>query len=231
MKHDDAEVAATKATFSLLPSHARLPSTADHNACRGGIKLQAFLLSTFPGVSDRCSQAQCPHTKSCWELARSEAHDRVGQLLFEELAGLPMTEGWVGWFWFGGVFGNAEARRLGWEPRPDFPAAVEESLDARGLFVFFVKGRSKPRLDCRVRVVSAWDPSRRQATGMVATRGHGHGGMVHGEMGPLRSRREDGRRRKEGQLLLAGEEEDDDDDDEEEEQWSGRKIPIQWKLP
>jgi hypothetical protein len=52
-------------------------------------------------------------------------------------------------------------------------------------------------------------------------------------MGPLRSPREDGRRTKEGLLLVAEEEEDDDDDDEEEEQWqwSGRKIPIQWKLP
>jgi hypothetical protein len=67
----------------------------------------------------------------------------------------------------------------------------------------------------------------RQATGVVvATRGHG--GMVHGEMGPLRSRREVGRRGQ-GQLLLAEEEEEDDDDDEEEDwkQWTGRKIPIQ----
>jgi hypothetical protein len=51
--------------------------------------------------------------------------------------------------------------------------------------------------------------------------------MVHGEMGPLRSRREVGRRGQ-GQLLLAEEEEEDDDDEEEDwKQWTGRKIPIQ----
>jgi hypothetical protein len=44
----------------------------------------------------------------------------------------------------------------------------------------------------RIRVVSAWDPSMGHVTGVVATRGQG-GKRLHGEIGSLRSPREEGR--------------------------------------
>jgi len=98
------------------------------------------------------------------------------------------------------------------------------SRTSRG-FVPFVSGRSKA--GCRVREVSAGDPLLGHATG-VATRGHG--GMVHGEIGSLRSRKGYGKGR--GGQLDEDEDDDDDDDDGKEEdlaeqQWTGRKIPIQ----